>query len=108
MKVAPTRPATPDGCTIALAVVTPLTTTVIIALVTILIIIAKQLKDARYTLILKLYMLCYTTVLIPLCTCVHTLSIYLYLYMYIYSLHNIYIICTYTISVLQDSTWKAP
>ena len=53
MKVAPTRPASPDGCTIALAVVMPLTTTVIIAMAIILIIIAKQLKDARYTPTLK-------------------------------------------------------
>ena len=50
--IIPTRPTTCGGCTVALAVTLPLAATVIVALVTILFIIAKQLKDARYTLIL--------------------------------------------------------
>ena len=70
MKVAPTtRPATPGGCTIALAVLMPLTTTVIVALVTILIIIAKKLKDARYTLILKPSSACSVTPPVCLTMC---------------------------------------
>ena len=44
------KPAGTDGCTVALAVLMPLTTTVIVALVTILIVIIKKFKDARYTL----------------------------------------------------------
>ena len=62
-----TRPADTDGCTVALVVTLPLAAIVIVAMATIPIIIAKQLKDARYTLILNqalhavLHLLCVLT-----------------------------------------------
>ena len=53
-----TRPADTDGRTIALAVLMPLTTVIII--------VVKQLKDARYTLILEPVSACCDTP--PVCT----------------------------------------
>ena len=71
--------ATSDGCTVALVVTLPLAAIVIVALMTILVIIAKQLKDARYTVILEPSSACCVTP--PVCT-------------------------DHVLSALQDSTWK--
>ena len=74
-----TRPADNDRCAFALAVTLSFVAMVIIAMATILNIVTEQLKDARYTVILKPSSACCVTP--PVCT-------------------------DHVLSALQDSTWK--